>query len=82
MGWVRRFYRFVEGQFPQSLGSVHVKDFMTHLAVDRKVSASTQNQAFNAILFLFQLGFRYLKIDVNVFVKTFAGGNGLYGGLA
>ena len=31
-----------------------VKDFLTHLAVDRKVAASTQNQAFNALLFLFR----------------------------
>ena len=33
-----------------------VKDFLTHLAVDRKVAASTQNQAFNALLFLFDTG--------------------------
>lgn len=54
MGWVRQFYRFVDGQSPQSLDSAHVKDFMTHLAVERKVAASTQNQAFNAILFLYR----------------------------
>lgn len=52
--WIRRFYRFLNGQLPNSLDSTHVKDFMTHLAVDRSVAASTQNQAFNAILFLFR----------------------------
>jgi Phage integrase, N-terminal SAM-like domain len=54
LGWLRRFYRFMNGQLPDTLNSTHVKDFMTHLAVERKVSASTQNQAFNAILFLFR----------------------------
>ena len=54
LGWVRRFYRYLNGKSPQSLGSSHVKDFMTYLAVEQKVSASTQNQAFNAILFLFR----------------------------
>jgi integron integrase len=54
LGWVRRFYRFLGGQPPHGLESSHVKDFMTYLAVEQKVSAATQNQAFNAILFLFR----------------------------
>lgn len=54
LGWVRRFYRFLEGHSPHSLNSAHVKDFLTHLAAEQNVSASTQNQAFNAILFLFR----------------------------
>jgi integron integrase len=54
MGWVRRFYHFLNGQPPYKLDSTHVKDFMTHLAVERNVAASTQNQAFNAILFMFR----------------------------
>ncbi|MCP3955745.1 MAG: tyrosine-type recombinase/integrase, partial [Desulfobacterales bacterium] len=54
LGWVRRFYRFVKGDPPGTLESSHVKNFMTHLAVERKVGASTQNQAFSALLFLFR----------------------------
>jgi len=54
LGWVRRFYRFAKGDPPETLESSHVKDFLTHLAVERKVGASTQNQAFNALLFLFR----------------------------
>jgi integron integrase len=54
IGWVRQFYRFMKGRSPYSLESKDVKDFMTHLAVERNVSISTQNQAFNAILFLFR----------------------------
>jgi integron integrase len=52
--WVRKFYDYLEGMPPGSLNSTHVKDYMTHLAVETKVSASTQNQAFNALLFLFR----------------------------
>jgi len=54
IGWVRRFYRFLGGESPYGLESSHVKDFMTHLAVEKKIAASTQNQAFNAVLFLFR----------------------------
>lgn len=54
IGWLRSFYRFLNGQSPYELDSSHVKDFLSYLAVDRNVSASTQNQAFNAIVFLFR----------------------------
>ena len=54
IGWVRQFYRFMKGRSPYSLESRDVKDFMTHLAVEHNVAISTQNQAFNAILFLFR----------------------------
>jgi len=51
---VRRFYRFLGGKLPYLITSSEVKDFMTYLAVEQKIAASTQNQAFNAILFLFR----------------------------
>ena len=54
IGWIRQFYSFMKGRSPYSLESKDVKDFMTHLAVERNVAISTQNQAFNAILFLFR----------------------------
>jgi integrase len=54
IGWVRRFYLFMKGRSPYSLESRDVKDFMTYLAAERNVAISTQNQAFNAILFLFR----------------------------
>lgn len=49
--WVRHYQTFTRSRDPESLSTQHVKEFLTHLAVDRKVSASTQNQAFNALLF-------------------------------
>jgi integron integrase len=52
--WIRRFYHFVKGMPPETLNSQHVKDFLTHLAVEAKVAVSTQNQAFNAVLFMYR----------------------------
>ena len=52
--WVRSFYRFLNGASPFSINDSNVKEFLTYLAVEKHVSASTQNQAFNAILFLFR----------------------------
>jgi integron integrase len=54
MGWLRSFYRFLNGRSPHELDSSQVKDFLSYLAVERNVSSSTQKQAFNAILFLFR----------------------------
>jgi integron integrase len=52
--WVKKFQYFTQSKDVESLSSSDVKDFLTFLAVNRKVSASTQNQAFNAILFLYR----------------------------
>lgn len=52
--WIRRFISFCNNTLPEQITSSHVKRFLVHLAVDRNVSASTQNQAFNALLFLFR----------------------------
>jgi integrase len=54
ISWIRKFYSFMKGRSPYLLGSKDVKDFMTYLAVERNVAVSTQNQAFNAALFLFR----------------------------
>jgi len=50
-GWVRQLQGFTRSKDPRLLSGSDVKDFLTHLAVKRKVSASSQNQAFNALLF-------------------------------
>jgi site-specific recombinase XerD len=52
--WIRRFILFHDKRHPSDMAARAVVDFLTHLAVDRKVSASTQNQALEAILFLYQ----------------------------
>lgn len=53
-GWLRQLQNFTKSKNPQLLSASDVKDFLTFLAIKRKVSASTQNQAFNALLFLFR----------------------------
>ena len=51
---MRHFQTLTRSQDPASLSSADVREFLTSLAVDRKVSASTQNQAFNALLFFYR----------------------------
>jgi integron integrase len=52
--WIRRFIFFHEKRHPETMGEPEISAFLSHLAVDRKVSPSTQNQALSAILFLYQ----------------------------
>lgn len=52
--WMHHFQTFTKSKDPQLLSSDDVKGFLTFLAVVKKVSASTQNQAFNALLFFFR----------------------------
>lgn len=52
--WIRRFIRFHKLRHPREMGAPEVEAFLTWLAVDRKVAASTQNQALAAILFLYR----------------------------
>ena len=54
VAWIRRFVRFHGVRHPRELGETEVSAFLTHLAVERNVSASTQNQALSAILFLYR----------------------------
>lgn len=52
--WSRQFQRFLKNKTPADLLTADVKEYLTHLAVECKVAASTQNQAFNSLLFLFR----------------------------
>jgi len=52
--WIRRFILFHHKRHPSDLGFPEVRDFLTHLAVDRKIAASTQTQALSALLFLYR----------------------------
>jgi len=54
VGWVRRFLAFHRYADPVEMGAAEVRAYLTHLAVRQRVSASTQNQAFSALLFLFR----------------------------
>lgn len=52
--WARQFQRFLKNKNPQDLTTNDVKEYLTYLAVKCNVAASTQNQAFNSLLFLFR----------------------------
>jgi site-specific recombinase XerD len=53
VGWTKRFIYFHGKRHPLEMGESEINQFLTDLAVSKKVSASTQNQALSAILFLY-----------------------------
>lgn len=52
--WIRRFIEFHAHRHPRQLAESDVNRFLTHLAVQEHVAASTQNQALSAVLFLYE----------------------------
>jgi integron integrase len=54
LGWIRRFIRFHGGRHPRELREREVVAFLEDLAVAGKVSAATQNQALNSLMFLYE----------------------------
>jgi integron integrase len=54
VNWIRRFILFHDKRHPKEMGASEIEAFLTHLAVDQKVAASTQNQALSALLFLYR----------------------------
>ena len=70
-GWIRRFIRFHRRRHPREMGAPEVEAFLSSLARDRAVSASTQNQALSALLFLYNavLGVGISAVDGVVHAK-------------
>ena len=52
--WIRRFIVWSGKRHPREMGTVEVRGFLTHLAVERNVAVATQNQALNALVFLYR----------------------------
>ncbi|MGB3716116.1 MAG: phage integrase N-terminal SAM-like domain-containing protein [Candidatus Promineifilaceae bacterium] len=50
--WIKRYILYHDKRHPAEMGAPEVKAFLTHLAIDRRVASSTQNQALNALLYL------------------------------
>ena len=61
LDWIKRYILHHGKRHPRELNESHVETFLTHLAVENKVAASTQNQAKSAILFLYR---EVLQIDL------------------
>lgn len=51
--WIKKYILFHHKKHPSEMGKREIEAFLSHLAVDRNVAASTQNQAFNALIFLY-----------------------------
>ena len=64
ISWIYRFIVYHHKRHPEKMGGKEIADFLTSLAVERKVSASTQNQALNALAFLYK---KVLKIPLGDF---------------
>ncbi len=68
--WIRSFIVFCDKQHPSSLGAGDVERFLTHLAVNRTVSASTQALALNSLMFLYNKFFEQPLGDVSAFRRS------------
>lgn len=55
VGWIKRYILFHQKKHPSAMGIAEVNQFLSHLAVEGRVSASTQNQALSALLFLYSV---------------------------
>lgn len=62
--WIRKFVAYHNNTHPKNLGAEDIKSFLTHIVMERNVSASTQNQALNAIVFMYKY---VLGIDLDDF---------------
>jgi site-specific recombinase XerD len=68
LNWIKQYILFHDKKHLQDMATTELETFLTYLAVERKVAASTQNQALSAILFLYrevlgkpvETGFQYI----------------------
>ncbi len=61
VSWIKRFILFHNKRHPQEMGKPEIEAFLSHLVMRLNVAASTQNQAFNALLFLYN---QVLDVDM------------------
>lgn len=61
--WIRRYILFHKKRHPKEMGETEIKAFISYLASERKVAASTQNQALSSILFLYRV---VLQQEINL----------------
>ena len=62
--WIRRFVSYHHGKRPSQMGGAEIHQFLSYLAINKRVAASTQNQALNAIVFLYR---KVVKKDLGDF---------------
>ncbi len=71
--WILRFIRFSGKKHPREMGKFEIERFLSHLAINRDVAASTQNQAFNAIMFLYK---KVLDMPMELDIRARRSGKG------
>lgn len=64
--WARRYILFHHKRHPETMGEPEIAEFLTHLAVQGNVTASTQSQALSAILFLYSPQLRHTLVGVGL----------------
>ena len=62
--WCKNYILYHNKRHPNEMGRDEIEQFLTHLAIEKKVASSTQNQAFNAILFMYR---EVLEVDTSSF---------------
>jgi len=62
VGWCKKYILFHNKRHPNEMNAAEIEQYLTHLAVDDKVSASTQNQAMNGIMFMYK---QVLHIEID-----------------
>ena len=67
--WIIKYIRFHKMQHPKELGSPHVDEYLTYLALERNVSPGTQRTALNALVFLYK---QFLNIDLGKLQFSYA----------
>ncbi len=67
VSWILQYIRFHNKKHPKGMGKAEVESFLSHLAINRNVSASTQNLAFNAIVFLYR---QVLGVDFDLDIRA------------
>lgn len=68
--WITRFRNYRTTPQPVGCSTQHVKDFLTFLAAEKRVSVATQNQAFNALLFLYRFVLGRSIADLNAIPRS------------
>jgi integron integrase len=68
--WIKRFILFHHKRHPQYLGASDINQYLTFLAVKSQVAAATQNQALNAIVFMYRQLFKRDPMDIGEFIRA------------
>lgn len=70
VAWILRYIKYHKLRHPKEMNDKEIIEFLSYLANDRNVSANTQNQALNAIIFLYKQVLKIQVGDLNAFIRA------------